>query len=693
MEEYKQKDFSVNTDILSLKGIGEKTAKLFYKLNIHTIGDLLRFYPRDYDQIEQLTEIAGLVPEKRQLIKAQIIKNPTEKKAGRFTIVNTVAADATGVVSLTFFNMPYIKKTLQKGAVFYFRGKVIQKGIDCIMEQPVMYSPMEYETLKEQWMPIYPLTNGLTQKTLRKAVVQALSQVKLTEYLPKDLLAEHGFMDYEDAVYQLHCPTSGETLVQARNRLVFDEFLLFLLQIRRLKDSAKSLPNDFPMLEVADTVRFLEHLPFCLTKDQMQAWEEIKQDLTGTYSMNRLIQGDVGSGKTVLAFLALLMCAANGYQGAMMAPTEVLATQHFQTISEWTKRYQLCVSPILLTGSLKAKERREAYEKIADGSANVIIGTHALIQEALEYKNLALVITDEQHRFGVRQREHFAAKNEKKPHVLVMSATPIPRTLAMILYGDLHISLIKELPANRLPIKNCVVGKQYRETSYRFIEKEIAAGRQAFVICPMIEKTEESDLENVEDYTEKLKAVFPPSVTVSSLHGKMKPQEKQRIMDLFADGMIDVLVSTTVVEVGVNVPNATVMMIENAERFGLAGLHQIRGRVGRGAHQSYCIFIDGANSEKSRKRLDIVNKSNDGFYIAEQDLKLRGPGDLFGLRQSGEMQFYLADIYQDAELLIKADKACSALLAHENFETDEKYKKLRENLSISGGNMFDFPSI
>ena len=683
----------LNGSILELKGIGEKTAKLFEKLHIYKVDDLLRLFPRDYDRMEEVTKINQLIAEQRMVVKAQVIKNPVEKKVGRLTITNICVADDTGMLELTFFNMSYIKNTLKKGAVYYFRGKVLQKGTSFLMEQPAIYGMSEYEKVRGKLLPIYPLTHGLTQNILRKAQKQVLSGVEFEEYLPKEIITECGLLAYHDSMNEIHFPTTEKKLIEARNRLVFDEFLKFLLQVRYLKNTTKSIPNDFPMIEVAQAKRFIEMLPFKLTGDQQNAWHDILDDMTGAYAMNRLVQGDVGSGKTVLAALALITCAGNGYQGAMMAPTEVLAVQHYHTFMEYARKYDIRITPVLLTGSMKAKERREAYEKIENGEANVIIGTHALIQEKLCYRNLALVITDEQHRFGVRQRESFASKNSKKPHVMVMSATPIPRTLAMILYGDLHISLIKELPADRLPIKNCVVGKNYRETSYRFLEKEIAAGRQAFIICPMIEKSEESDLENVEDYTEKLRSIFPPSIQISSLHGKMKPQEKNRIMDLFAMGEIDILVSTTVIEVGVNVPNATVMMIENAERFGLAGLHQIRGRVGRGKHQSYCIFIDSVNSEKSQKRLNILNQSNDGFYIAEQDLKLRGPGDLFGLRQSGEMQFVLADIYQDSELLVKADKVCERLLKDEMFETDEKYAKMRKNIGISDGNIFDFPSI
>ena len=461
--------------------------------------------------------------------------------------------------------------------------------------------------------------------------------------------------------------------------MVFEEFFSFLLVLRKNKELAAKTENHFPMYETADTVRFLEQLPFPLTKAQKKVWGELREDMGSPYAMNRLIQGDVGSGKTILAVLALLMCAANGYQGAMMAPTEVLAVQHFETISGYIEKYGIAFRPVLLTGSMTTKEKREAYAKIASGEANLIIGTHALIQEKVEYSSLALVVTDEQHRFGVRQRETLAAKGSE-PHVLVMSATPIPRTLAIILYGDLKVSVIDELPANRLPIKNCVVGTAYRPKAYEFIAKEVAAGRQAYVICPMVEEGESEDLENVVDYTEKLRAVLPPSVQVAYLHGKMRPADKNRIMEEFAAKEIDVLVSTTVIEVGINVPNATVMMVENAERFGLAQLHQLRGRVGRGNAQSYCILMNSSNGKNAKERLNILAGSNDGFYIASEDLKMRGPGDFFGVRQSGLMEFKIADVFSDADMLSIASKEAKEYVEKCNLNDCEKDMRLETTL-------------
>lgn len=646
-----------------IKGVGEKTAALFGKINVYTVNDLIRHYPRDYETYDAPVSVREAVPGKLQTIYGQITAIPNIKKVRNLSILNAVLKDSNGEsIQLTFFNMPFLKKVLKPGGFYLFRGLIQQRGIHKIMEQPRMFTWDEYQKKTGRLLPRYALTKGLTNQTVQKSVAQALEYYPPEkEYLPQVILQKYPMLSHREAVYALHFPESREELLTARNRMVFEEFFSFLLVLRKNKELAAKTENHFPMYETADTVRFLEQLPFPLTKAQKKVWGELREDMGSPYAMNRLIQGDVGSGKTILAVLALLMCAANGYQGAMMAPTEVLAVQHFETISGYVKKYGIAFRPVLLTGSMTAKEKREAYAKIASGEANLIIGTHALIQEKVEYSSLALVVTDEQHRFGVRQRETLAAKGSE-PHVLVMSATPIPRTLAIILYGDLKVSVIDELPANRLPIKNCVVGTSYRPKAYEFIAKEVAAGRQAYVICPMVEEGESEDMENVVDYTEKLRAVLPPSVQVAYLHGKMRPADKNRIMEEFAAKEIDVLVSTTVIEVGINVPNATVMMVENAERFGLAQLHQLRGRVGRGEFQSYCIFISTSDTKETMERLQILNHSNDGFHIASEDLKLRGPGDIFGIRQSGEFAFVLGDIYTDANILKEASDAVEQLL-------------------------------
>ena len=681
-----------NTDITDIKGIGEKTAKLFHKLNIATAGDLLRNYPRDYEMFSEPKAIREVVSGELCSVRACLAGNMTTKKIRNLTIINFVVKDPSGQIFMTYFNMPYVKNMIKKGLFYIFRGIPQIKNGRIVMEQAKLYKPEDYFKLTGVLQPRYPLTAGLTNHMVTKAVKQALSLFEFeADYLPDDIRKQENLISYQQALTEIHFPPDYEHMLAARKRLVFDEFFLFILTLRRCKEKNVVLQNRYPMLEVAETERLIESLPYALTGAQKKVWEEMKEDMQGSRVMNRLIQGDVGSGKTILAFLALLMCAANGYQGAMMAPTEVLAKQHFDSLMKMTRQYGLPLRPVLLVGSMTAKEKREAYALICTGEANVVIGTHALIQEKAEYKNLALVITDEQHRFGVRQREMLAGKGEYV-HVAVMSATPIPRTLAIILYGDLDISVIDELPADRLPIKNCVVGTDYREKAYRFLTKEVQAGRQVYVICPMVEEGELEGVENVISYTEKLRSVLPSEIQVAFLHGKMRPADKNRIMDSFSAHDIDVLVSTTVIEVGINVPNATVMMVENAERFGLAQLHQLRGRVGRGEYQSYCIFVSGSDQKQTMQRLDILNHSNDGFFIAGEDLKLRGPGDLFGIRQSGLMDFKIGDIYQDANVLKEAGKCADALLAEDEKLEKEAHRPLLKQLT-NVINQVDFRTI
>ncbi len=681
------------TPIVELKGVGDKTAKLFSKLNIQSVGDLLFFYPRDYETFEETVKINQATPGEVCAIYATVTGIPGEKRVRKLTILKVSISDGTGQMQLTFFNMPFLKKTLRSGGYYVFRGNVQSRGAFKIMEQPKIFSLEEYNKQTHQLNPKYALTKGLTNKTVQKCVKQALSVCTLPkEYYPEWIVRENQLTDAREALCAVHFPEDFETLVQARKRLVFDEFFSFMYLIQKNRELSSKLKSEYQFFETADTVRFLEQLPFGLTKAQKKVWQEIKDDLGSAYCMNRLVQGDVGSGKTILAVLALLMTAANGYQGAMMAPTEVLAMQHYETLQEYAEKYGLLFRPVLLVGSMTAKEKRTAYEKIASGEANVIIGTHALIQEKATYKDLALVVTDEQHRFGVRQREHLAEKG-RNPHILVMSATPIPRTLAIILYGDLQVSVVDELPANRLPIKNCVVNTAYRPKAYDFIANQVAEGRQAYVICPQVEEGEQEDLENVVDYTEKLKHALPPSVQVAYLHGKMRPADKNRIMEEFANKTIDVLVSTTVIEVGINVPNSTVMMVENAERFGLAQLHQLRGRVGRGEYQSYCIFVSANEKPETMERLKILNNTNDGFKIASEDLKLRGPGDLFGVRQSGEFAFRIGDIYTDAAVLSSAQAAVEKLLRIDAKLEAPEHGALREHLKEVSLNGVDFRTI
>lgn len=680
--------------ITAFKGIGDKTAGLFHKLHIDTAEELIHYYPRDYESFQAPTGLEEAVTDEIAAISGRIRGNVATRHV-RGLSITTFETDCVGggVLHMTYFNMPYLKNSLKKDVQYIFRGVLQKKGSRYVMEQAKMYKPEEYGKMIDRMLPRYSTTKGLSNNTITKAMQQAISVVDLSEdYLPEEIRKSEGFYSYEQAIRQMHFPGNRDALVKARERLVFDEFLLFILMIRRMRDTNRQILNGYPMIAVAQTERLIEALPYRLTGAQQRVWSEIQEDLGSDHTMNRLIQGDVGSGKTIIAFLALIMCVANGYQGAMMAPTEVLAAQHYETLLQMKKQYGLQIHPVLLTGSTTAKDRKVIYGQIESGEANIIIGTHALIQDKVAYHKLALVITDEQHRFGVRQRESLAQKGADV-HVLVMSATPIPRTLAIILYGDLHISVLDEVPANRLPIKNCVVNTSYRDTAYRFIEKEVSEGRQAYIICPMVEEGEMEELENVVSYTAKLKEKLSSSIQIASLHGKMKAAEKNRIMEAFAARQIDVLVSTTVIEVGINVPNATVMMVENAERFGLAQLHQLRGRVGRGEAQSYCIFMSGSAKPETMSRLKILNESNDGFHIASQDLKLRGPGDLFGIRQSGDLRFALADIFQDAAILQKAAQWADTILERDEALESEQYASLHGRMDQLTINDVDFRTI
>ncbi len=664
------------TGIREIKGIGEKTERMFQKLNIRTVGDLIRYFPRGYDIYEEPVAVAELEEGRTAAVTGLLYGKVQVGGSPRMQVTTAYLKDLTGTLRIVWYRMPFLRNTLKSGGRITVRGKIIRKQNQLVMEHPELFVPAEsYQKKLNTLQPVYPLTAGLTNNLMTKTMHQALEDLPLAQdILSKELKTEFGLEDYGAAIRGIHFPKDREEFFLARKRLVFEEFLIFTLALRKMKDQKERANNQYRM-EVPEAVhRFEEALPYDLTNAQKKVWVQIQEDFQKHTVMSRLVQGDVGSGKTIVALLSLFTACLNGYQGAMMAPTEVLARQHYESVTEMVEKYGLgdSISPILLTGSMTAKEKRIAYEAIRTGEANLVIGTHALIQEKVEYADLALVITDEQHRFGVRQRECFASKG-KAPHILVMSATPIPRTLALILYGDLDISVIDELPSNRKPIKNCVVDISYRQTAYRFMEKQIAEGRQCYVICPMVEESEGLEAENVTDYAKKLKEELTSGIRVEYLHGKMKPAQKEEIMEKFAAHEIDVLVSTTVIEVGIDVPNSTVMMIENAERFGLAQLHQLRGRVGRGKHQSYCIFMSGSKSKETKKRLKILESSNDGFYIAGEDLKMRGPGDVFGIRQSGLMDFKLGDVYQDAELLKQASQAASEILKREeNGEAEEK---------------------
>ena len=663
----------LGTPTIELKGIGPKTVKYYEKLGLFKAEDFLYYFPRDYIGYEDPVKIHPEHTGEIIFFEGVVVKRPLLRRKGKLSIVSATLSNEGTEVRAVWFHMPYLTKSLKAGGTYVFRGRVEQQGMAYHVEQPLIFTKSQYEKIVNTLQPVYPLTKGLSNHALQKCIktIFAGLDIKKTEDPERIRTLE-----------SVHFPANTEELKKARNSLAYEEFFLFLLKLKLLKDQKEQLVNGFQIYPTAYTKRIIEKLPYELTGAQKKVWQQVEEDLQKDHSMNRLVQGDVGSGKTIIATLSAVMVAASGYQAAIMAPTEILATQHFESITRMLSTYDIPLQTVLLTGSMSASQKKDAREKIENGEAKLVIGTHALFQEKVVFHSLALVVTDEQHRFGVRQRELLAKKNEQPPHVLVMSATPIPRTLAIILYGDLDVSVIDELPARRLPVKNCVVNNDYRQTAYRFMEKEIKAGRQVYVICPLVEESEGLDCENVTDYTEKLRAVFAhdENIRIACLHGKMKPAQKNQVMEAFYKNDVQILVSTTVVEVGVNVPNATVMMVENAERFGLSQLHQLRGRIGRGDQQSYCIFMSSGSNKDTMERLEVLKKSNDGFYIANEDLKLRGPGELFGQRQSGELHFAIADIFRDSALLKKAAEDVGKLMSEDPDLSLDKNKRLREKI-------------
>ena len=652
--------------ILEVKGIGEKTEKLFQKLGVCTTDDLIEFYPRNYDMYQAPIRVCELDNQSVAAFRCVIVTTPVIRQVRKLSILILNVKDEDGEnITVKWYNMPFLKNKFRIGQHYVFRGKVSKNNFygkdrnngKITLEQPEIYLPEEYAGKQGTLSPIYRLTEGLSNKIVTKSVKQVIeNEFAGYEFLAEEILQKYHLMGYQTAILKIHFPETEEEMQEARRRLAFNEFFLFLMALYRFKEEEGVVLNEYPVDDFKRTDAFLESLPYELTGAQKKVIAQMRNDFSGKRPMNRLIQGDVGSGKTIVALTGLLDIAFQGYQGALMAPTEVLAVQHYESISKMLEENNIPLRVELLTGSMKAKEKRQAYERIELGISDIIIGTHAIIQDAVRYYNLALVITDEQHRFGVKQREKLSDKG-LYPHIMVMSATPIPRTLAIILYGDLDVSVIDELPVGRQPVKNCVVGREYRPNAYRFLAEQVHQGHQCYVICPMVEENENLESADVISYAEILRENLPDDIRVEYLHGKMPPGRKNEIMECFAANEIQVLVSTTVIEVGVNVPNATVMMVENAERFGLASLHQLRGRVGRGKAQSYCIFISTSDKTETKKRLEILNKSNDGFEIADWDLKLRGPGDFFGIRQSGDMDFKIADIYSDSKTLQEAAEA------------------------------------
>jgi len=671
----------------TIKGVGEKTSKLLNKLGVYTIEDILLFFPRTYliypetskpdkDKISSLVSIDGRIKSSPRIFKTR----------NRLDVLSAVAYVDDLPVDLVWFNSNYIKSSLEPGKIYVFYGRLIFDNGRFKISQPLIFEKEKYNEIRKQIQPIYHLTKGLSNNLVTKSVKASFDNCIIPDKrLPDEIERSNGFMSYKDALYTYHFPDNFEDLVKARKRLAYEEMFFFILNSRLQETGSASYSNEFSIKHHIEADAFQASLPFSLTGDQQKVLEDIRDDLTGEYISQRLIQGDVGSGKTIVAFLAMLDVALSGYQAAIMAPTEVLAKQHYETFKAWIDASGLDIPLALFTGSMKISEKKAMQALVDNNDSCLIIGTHALISDGRTFGDLALVITDEQHRFGVQQRDKLSSKGNH-PHIIVMSATPIPRTLAMILYGNMHVSTIKELPANRLPIKTCVIKEGMRASAYKFVSDEIEKGHQVYIICPLVEASETTEAQNVTDYSRKIKEFFNDKYSIGLLHGKMKAGEKNQVMEDFSNHKIDILVSTTVVEVGVNVPNATVMMIENANRFGLAALHQLRGRVGRGNSQSYCILMNASTDNGESERLNIMLESNDGFYIAKEDLKLRGPGDLFGVRQSGEFSFKVADIYQDARELEMASSDVDKIIKAD--PSLDKYPELKSTLNSFLSNQF-----
>jgi ATP-dependent DNA helicase RecG len=664
----------LKSNIGTLKGVGKVRVELFRKLGIDTVEDLLYHFPRRYEDRGNIMKIAEIVPEESCSVLGTVTYPPVNIRSQRgVRLTRSLVKDGTGTLEIVWFNQPYITSKLALGKQYIFYGKAKKTSrMQMINPTIIQLEDMDKECVL---VPVYPTVAGLTQAVIRQTIRQALDMLKdIEDPLPESVLRKYRLADFGESIRHVHYPKDMESLEKARRRCVFQELLEFqlaLLSMRKQDNEAAGIMFNKSTL----TDSFIKSLPFELTDAQHRVFNEIYTDMTLPKTMNRLVQGDVGSGKTVVAVLAMLVAAESGYQSAMMAPTEILAQQHFNTVSRLLEGFPFRVA--LLTGSTTAKNAKEILSGLANGDIHIIIGTHALIEERVKYHNLGLVITDEQHRFGVKQRALLSRKGNN-PDMLVMTATPIPRTLAMILYGDLDISIIDEMPPGRIKVKTYVVTEDYRERIDRFILKEVGEGRQVYIICPLVEDSEMIDAYSAVKTAEEAAAKFK-DCRVGIIHGKMKPAEKEEVMKSFAEGSIDILVSTTVVEVGVDVPNASLMVVENAERFGLAQLHQLRGRVGRGKNQSYCILFNQGSSEVSKERLEIMTKSTDGFYISEQDLKLRGPGEFFGTRQHGLPELKIANLYTDMNILKEAQE-CSERIYRYGYLEKEEYSRLKDRV-------------
>jgi len=664
-----------------VKSVGPAKVSLLNNLNIFTLEDLLTYFPRDYEDRSKTKSIADLINGEEVTIEAKVVSEVNINRIRKnMTVLKTIVEDNTGRCTITWFNQTYIKQHIKKGETYKFFGKAINEFNHFEMRNPV-FDKIDSSKNTGKIMPVYPTTYKLSQTAIRQAIENALNMTKgkLEETLPDYLLKEYNLLDLQNSLEQIHFPTDAEHRMQARKRLVFEELLTMQLALLELKGSSEKskgivFDKNAKMSDIINT------LPFKLTKAQLRVLAEIDSDMESEKTMNRLLQGDVGSGKTVVSIISAYKAVKSGYQVAIMAPTAILATQHMEEFSKILA--PLGIKCELLLGATTAKNKKDILERLQNGEINVLIGTHALITENVTFKNLGLVVTDEQHRFGVKQRTAIAAKGNN-PDILVMTATPIPRTLALILYGDLDISIIDELPPNRKKIETYAVTKQMEERINKFIKKNIDEGRQIYVVCPLVEEKEEDEntkeLRAVKEWTKIYKEQIFPEYRVECVYGKMKPKEKDEIMKKFKEGEIDILVSTTVIEVGVNVPNANIMVVENADRFGLAQLHQLRGRVGREQYQSYCVLkYNSKCSQVGKERMKTMQETNDGFVIAEKDLKLRGTGEFFGTKQHGIPEFKIANLFVDMPMLKSVQSVALKIESEDKGLTQQKNERLRK---------------
>ncbi len=665
----------MNKSVQYLKGIGAARAASFARLGIHTVEDLLYFFPRTYEDRSVNKNIEDCMINETVCLSITVSSAVHETRIRRNMAIYTVTVyDETGSMQVVWFNNKYVKNVFSPGQKYVMYGKVGKSRGKLQLENPI-YEKAGQGKYTGKIVPVYPLTGGLVQKNVQSAMSEALNYVgEINEYLPDDLLEKYKIQDINSCLNNIHFPDNLDCYKVARERFVFEELLMLQLALfSRRKTNERESGIVFE--NISGGKEFKKNIPYKLTNAQLRVITDMVHDFESGKQMNRLVQGDVGSGKTVVAAAGIFLAFKNGYQSVMMAPTEILARQHLETLTEIFDG--LGINVVLLTGSQTAKEKREVYEKISDGSAHVIVGTHAVIEDKAVYNKLGLVIADEQHRFGVNQRARLCAKGNN-PHMLVMSATPIPRTLALILYGDLDVSVIDELPPGRKPVKTYAVDEKMRNRVYNFVESNIKNGYQAYVVCPLVDETETLDLENATEFADKLRGKYP-ELNIGLVHGRMKSKEKDEVMEKFASGEIQLLVSTTVIEVGVNVPNSNIMVIENAERFGLSQLHQLRGRVGRGGEQAYCILFAQGGGEITKKRMETMCNSNDGFYISEQDLKLRGPGDFFGTRQHGLPDMRIANLFTDTDILKKAQEAAREIYENNLIER-KSYSDLKNKV-------------